>query len=149
MSANNGVIRIGRKGIKQFAFGEEGTPGSEPFNVEIVTAFEAWLAIDNNFRPVQEDSDGNRPVPMEELPKHTNALVLFVESLRPEAPKKLPGYEPVNSAEARDFLARLREAYDELVVFFRPKSRQEQDSQDTSGGTSLQFSEESEEKVAS
>ena len=42
MSANNGIIRIGRKGIAKFAFGSDG----EPFEVDVVVAFQRWIEIE-------------------------------------------------------------------------------------------------------
>ncbi len=140
MSASNGVVRISRKGKKKFAFGEEGSPGSEPFEVDVVNTFHDWLAIDEEFRSqYEEDANGARPIPQSEMHKFHQAVVDFVENLRGKSTER----EPVTTAEASDFLARLRECYDELVVFMRPKLREKQDSPVTSEATSeLQFSEE-------
>lgn len=118
MSANNGVIRIGRKGLKKFAFGDEG----EPFEVDVVVAFQEWIGIDDQFRPEEEDSEGNRPIPVSAMPEYHKAAVEFIRSL---------SNTEVTVAEALDFIARLREQYDELVVFFHPRSRQERDSPDS------------------
>lgn len=145
MSASNGVIRIGRKGIKQFAFGEDGQPGSEPFKVDVVTAFDKWIEIDNNFRPEEADEDGNRLIPRSELPAYHQATIDFVESLRGNnRTSSMPeGYEEVNISEALHFIARLREEYNELADFFRPRSRQKPEQQDTSE-VELRFSPEGE-----
>lgn len=134
MSANNGVIRIGRKGIKAFAFGEDGPS----FKVDVVVAFQAWLSVDDSFRPEETPEGGDRLVSKQDMPAYHQAAVSFVKEL---------GGGDVTVAEALDFLARLREQYDELAVFFRPKLRDEQDSQDTSEGRSeLRFSVEGQEK---
>jgi hypothetical protein len=120
---HNGVIRIGRKGLKKFAFGEDGAP----FEVDVVVAFQSWIAIDDEFRPVEEDNDGGRPIPVSNISAYHLAAVRFVQNLRGTN-------EPlVTTAEALDFIARLREQYDELARFFRPRLREERDSPDSSG----------------
>lgn len=133
MSANNGIIRIGRKGIKKFAFGDEG----EPFDVDVVVAFQQWVGIDEDFRPIEPDAEGNRSIPTSQMPEYHQAAVAFVEGL---AGSKL-GNTKLTVAESLDFIARLREQYDELADFFRPRLREEHDSPDTSEA-GLRFSEE-------
>ncbi len=140
MSANNGVIRIGRKGIKKFAFGDEGAPGSEPFEVDVVITFHEWLVVDDGFRPIEQDAEGNRPIPRVEIPAYDCAAIEFVESRR-GGNKHHPEYVRVSAGEARDFMARLREEYDRLANFFQAKSSDEPESPDTSE-VALQFSEE-------
>ena len=126
MSANNGVIRIGRKGFKKFAFGEEG----EPFEVDVVVAFQKWIAVDETIRQQEGDREGS--ILTEDMPTYHAAAVEFV--------KEVSNGQEVTTAEALDFLARLREQYDELIVFFRPRSQEELDSPDTSEAPSLRFS---------
>ena len=125
MSANNGVIRIGRKGIKKFAFGEEGAA----FDVEIVVAFQRWIAMDKQFR--QDDGDGT--ILTEDMPAYHQAAVAYAQ--------EISGYGQdeatlITTAEALDFIARLREQYDELVDFFQPRLRPEPGSPDTSEAAS-------------
>jgi hypothetical protein len=133
VSASNGVIRIGRKGVKEFAFGEEG----KPFKVDVVATFQDYVALDDSFRPEEEDADGNRSIPMERIPEYQQAVFDFCAQIAGEAGG------PTSRAEALDFVARLREQYDELAVFFRPKSREGPDSRGTSEAQSeLRFSEE-------
>lgn len=121
--SDNGVIRIGKKGIKKFAFGD-----GEPFSVDVVTVFHQWLAIDDGFRQEQED----RRIPLAEMGGYNAAAQSFVQ--------ELCGCE-ITTAEALDFIARLREQYDELADFFQPKSPEKQDSP-ASSEVELQFSEE-------
>lgn len=128
MSSNNGVIRIGKKGIKKFAFGDDGPV----FEVDVVVTFQEWIIKDEEFRPTEDDENGNRPIPTAEMPMYHAAAQQFVAEL---------GGGEVTVAEALDFLARLREQYDELAVFFRPKSKEKQDSPATSEAELL-FSEE-------
>ena len=132
MSKSNGVIRIGRKGIKKFAFGEDGTP----FEVDIVEAWQGWITVDDGFRPVDEDEQGNRLIPVSEMAAYHAAAVAYVEML---AGTDTSQPNTISKAEALDFIARLREEYDELADFFRPKSRQKPDSPATSGAE-LRFS---------
>lgn len=150
MSANNGVIRVGRKGTRKFAFGEEGSPGGEPFEVDVVVTIQHWFNIHDEFvNAGEENEEGKKVISNSEVPSYHQAAVNFVEELRCTEPKNnlarenctTSGYKVVTVAEALDFNARLRECYDELVVFFRPKSREEQDSPDSSG-VELRFSEE-------
>ena len=131
MSSSNGVIRIGRKGIKKFAFGEDG----EPFDVDVVVAFQEWVTIDDQFR--QRDDvemiEERQSVRLEDMPAYHNAAVEFV--------KRLSGCQVITSAEALDFIARLREQYDELADFFVPRSRRGRASPVISETASLEFSE--------
>lgn len=139
MSASNGVVRIGRKGLKKFAFGDDGTP----FEVDVVVAFQAWIGVDDEFRPVDEDANGHRPIPTAEMPAYHQAAVEFVRGLAaiPSQTGKDSILPDITVAEALDFIARLREAYDELAGFFRPKSREKPDSPATSEvGSELRFS---------
>lgn len=126
MSASNGVIRIGKKGMKKFAFGDEGAP----FEVDVVVAFQAWIGIDEGFR----GQSSNESIRTEDMPAYHQSAVNFVRELG-----GMDNTSAITTAEALDFIARLREQYDELVVFFRPKLREERASPDTSG-VELQFS---------
>lgn len=123
MSSSNGIIRIGRKGLKKFAFGDESDPASTPFEVDVVVAFQQWIVIDDSFRPTEEDKDGRLSIPTAEMPAYHQAAVSFIKDL---------SNTDVTTAEALDFIARLREQYDELATFFRPKSREEPASPVTS-----------------
>jgi hypothetical protein len=121
MSQNNGVIRIGRKGLKKFAFGEDGIP----FEVDVVVSFQQWIDITDELRPEMPDEEGNRPI--QDMPTYHARAVQFVEGLGGQ-----DYVGKVTVAEALDFVARLREQYDELATFFRPKSREERDLPATS-----------------
>lgn len=125
MSAGNGIIRIGRKGRKKFAIGEEG----EPFEIDIVVAFQEWVSIDNSFRENSED----RTIPVADMAAYHQAAVDFVTRLSNGTATE------ISTTEALDFVARLREQYDEVSAFFQPKSRVEPESLDSSGAE-LRFS---------
>lgn len=127
-SNGDGVIRIGRKGLKKFAFGEDG----EPFEVDVVSVMRDWFAIDESFR--QEDGEGVKKedvgtIKTENMPAYHYAAVQFVTQLAMTQSGTTP---IITVAEALDFIARLREQYDELVVFFRPKKPEERESPGTS-----------------
>ena len=131
MSANNGVVRIGHKGLKKFAFGETGPV----FEVDVVVAFQHWISVDDGFRPEETADGGDRSIATADMPAYHQAAVHFAK----ECVGNIDAV--VTTAEALDFIARLREQYDELVVFFRPKSREERDSPATSAARSeLRFS---------
>lgn len=139
MGTNNGVIRIGRKGIRKFAFGE-----GEPFEVDVVVAFQGWICVDETFREHSDD----RSIPSSEMSAYHQAAVSYVTGLatspgamelcamNPENNVQLPN---ITVAEALDFIARLRECYDEVADFFLPKSRRESESPDLSAAE-LRFS---------
>lgn len=134
MNSNNGVIRIGRKGLKKFAFGD-----AEPFEVDVIVAFQEWIIVDDSFRDqFSKSEDGSRKIPAAEVPAWHQAAVSMVEKLSNWDSEK---YGALTVSEAMDFIARLREQYDELAVFFRPKSLEEPDSPDTSVAE-VRFSEE-------
>lgn len=137
VSSNNGVIRIGRKGIKKFAFGEDG----KPFDVDVVVAFQGWLCIDDEFR--ERDGCVDRTIKTSDMPEYHHAAVEYVQGLASEQDSDKHGYSHplLTVAEALEFIALLREEYDTLLTFFRPKSRDVPDSPDTSEG-GLRFSEE-------
>lgn len=134
MSKSNGVIRIGRKGLKKFAFGEEGEPYSGVFEVDVVEQFQQWRVIDDEFRQANED----RSIPIERMSEYHTAAVRFVKQLSGNNAPEGDQYD-ITVTEALDFLARLRECYDELADFFVPKSREERASPVTSGAE-LRFS---------
>ena len=131
MSENNGVIRVGRKGLKKFAFGEDGPP----FEVDVVVAFQEWIGIDASFR--QEDGSG--PILSADMAAYHLAAVEYTKKL--SSSHSLMTVVDITTAEALDFIARLREQYDELVVFFQPRSRERPALPGTSEGASeLRFS---------
>ena len=132
MSSENGVIRVGRKGVKKFAFGDDGMP----FEVDVVAAFQEWLSIDESIRSQSEDGT----IRTEDMPEYHQSAVNFVERLANPGPD-YPSPTQLTIAEALDFIARLREQYDEVAVFFRPKSREERESPAISAAE-LRFSEE-------
>ena len=137
MSANNGVIRIGRKGIKKFAFGEDGVP----FEVDVVVAFQQWISTDESLR--QQDGPKEGTILSEDMQSYHQAAVDFVTGLAGQVDtQQLPPLN-ITVAEALDFIARLREQYDELVDFFRPKKLEREESPGTSG-VELRFSQEEE-----
>jgi hypothetical protein len=137
MSAGNGVIRIGRKGLKKFAFGEDGAP----FEVDVVAAFQQWIGIDEQHR--QTDGERKGSILSEDYAAYHQAAVDFATGLTVKQGATVADIPDITIAEALDFIARLREQYDELVDFFRPK-RPERDESPGTSGVELQFSEEPE-----
>lgn len=121
MSQDNGVIRVGRKGLKKFAFGD-----GKPFEIDVIVVIQEWFIIDESFRDKHDD----RNIPVAELPGYHSAAVDYVQQMCGES---------ITTAEALDFLARLREEYEKLANFFVPNLSQEQDERATSG-EELRFS---------
>ncbi len=121
-TSSNGVIRVGRKGRKKFAFGEDG----KPFDVDVVVAFQEWICIDDRFRENSED----RSIAVADMHQYHQAAVDFVKALATDPTTDLS--PEITTAEALDFIARLREQYDEVAAFFHPKSREEPELPDTS-----------------
>lgn len=119
-----GVIHIGRKGTKKFAFGEDGPE----FSVDVVTVFQEWVNIDEGLR-----NDG--AVKAEDMPAYHAAAVEFATRLSSS------DAGTITTAEALDFIARLREQYDELSSFFVPRKREEPASH-ASSETGVLFTEE-------
>jgi hypothetical protein len=132
-NSSNGVIRVGRKGRVKFAFGEEG----EPFEIDVVAAFQEWLEIDESFREQEGDDAG--VIPTGKMTEYYQAALDFATKCAGEAGEA--GGKPTSQAEALDFIARLREQWDELADFFQPKKREKVASPGTSG-PELRFSEE-------
>ncbi len=139
MSSGNGVIRIGKKGLRKFAFGDEGAP----FTVDVVVAFQQWILIDDEFRTEEREGSNYRTIPLDKMLEFQKAAADFVRSLAASplgSPVGSGGKPPdITTAEALDFIARLREEYDELADFFVPRSREERASPDTSAAE-LRFS---------
>lgn len=129
MSDSNGVIRIGRKGKKKFAIGEDG----QPFEVDVVVAWQTWVNIDESFRERSDD----RSISPAEMAEYHKAAVSFVYSLMPDVPPV--GGSILTTAEALDFIARLMEQYNEVADFFAPRSKEKRGSPDSTG-VELRFS---------
>ncbi len=138
MSANNGVIRIGRKGTKKFAFGEDGAP----FEVDVVQAFQQWIGIEEQYR--QQNGDKKGKILQEDMAAYHQGAVEFVKELSTDRSAGADNKQPdITIAEALDFIARLGEQYNELADFFLIKRREKDESLGTSG-VELRFSAEEE-----
>jgi hypothetical protein len=142
--STDGVIRVGRKGCKKFAFGEDG----KPFEVDVVVALYQWIEVDEGFRNNGEEMTDPKTgrvykvIPTEDMARYHASAVKFATELAGGEYNEVNGSSlGITTAEALDFIARLREQHDELVDFFLPRRRGEPESQDTSG-VELQFSEE-------
>lgn len=121
-NGSNGVIRIGRKGLKKFAFREDGAE----FEFDVVDVSHKWWGEDEKIREKYVD----RLIPTDGLEEYYDVAVAFVKELSEAVPDDL------TKAEAMEFLAHLREQYDELADFFQPKKREERASPATSAPAS-------------
>ncbi len=111
---NDGVIRIGRKGLRTFAFGDD-----KPFTVDVVVQMQQWIIIDDAFRPVTPNENGEHPIPKAEMPAFHEAGRQFVMGIAKTGEEPAPD---LTVTEAFEFLAELRNAYNEMLDFFVPKS---------------------------
>lgn len=121
MSEQNGVpiLRIGRKGMKTYAFGEDGAP----FTIDVTQVHNDWLAIDASFR------DDKGLIPAEKRDEMNMAARQFVEEL-----SKTPD---LNLTEVLEFLKELALEASRLADFFVLKSSKEPPSAES---TAVRFS---------
>ena len=129
--STNGVLRIGRKGKKTFAFGEEGESGCEPFEVDVVAVYNQWAGIVSDY-PVKEDGS----IGWKELEARNRATVEFVRELT-KTPSSPDGIEHLTLAEVLEFIKMIGEEKEKLASFFAPKSVAGPSSQES---TELRFS---------
>lgn len=118
MSENNGVIRVGKKGMAKFAIGEEG----KPFEVDVVATMQQWFIIHESYQQTEGEEKGK--IRTEDMPAFHSSAVDFVKQLAPE--------DNPTTAEALHFLALLREQWDGLIDFFQPRKREKDESPGTS-----------------
>lgn len=138
MSEGNGVLRISRKGKKKFAFGEEGASNEVIFEVDVVVVFQEWCDIYDSFC-VEGDGEDRK---INDVRAYHQTAVDFVKRVANS------NILEITTAEALDFLARLREVYDDLASFFQPRSLEERGlpgtseagSQSTFPKTEMRFS---------
>lgn len=121
MSETNGIIRIGTKGRKQFAFGDD-----EPFTVDVIDVSNRWAAIDSEFR--QLDSNGQLVVPPAQMLPLNDACWNFV--------REISGCGNISKAEAIEFMKHITDEANALQDFFSPKSVEKKPSSQESTATS-------------
>lgn len=100
---DNGVIRIGTKGRKKFAFGD-----GQPFLVDVVDLSNKWAAIDTAYR----EPDGT--VAPSKMLALNNDLWNFV--------REETGVMDISKAEAIEFMKHVTDEATALSDFFVPKS---------------------------
>lgn len=135
MSTANGapIIRIGKKGRKTFAFGEEDSPKGHPFTIDVVAIWQQWCDVHRSF----QNEEGT--IPRDKAMETNFALMQFVAALSgarlpqgipgaPEQPSPPSAEEELTLAEALDFMARIQEEVDALEDFFVPKLREKPSS---------------------
>ncbi len=102
------VIRIGRKGRRLFAFGEEG----KPFEVDVVALHSEWVNVDRTFR------DDKGDVPPERLLEMNRTALEFVVAVGQQVGVDLAD---ISLAEALEFIKEITEEVHRLRGFFVPK----------------------------
>ncbi len=144
MSSSNGppIIRIGSKGRRTFAFGEENAPKGKPFTIDVVAIWQQWCDVHRSF----QGEDGK--IPRDKAMETNIALMKFCADL---SGARLPGNlgpltegapageEELTLAEALHFMTAVQEEVDALEDFFKVKSREKPSSPPSS--TRVSFSE--------
>ena len=114
----NGVVRIGKKGKKKFAFGDDGPV----FEVDVVVTWSYWQTKRAEFQEPFPDDPKMVWIPPTKTMAYQQAVVDFCHQLQANS-KPPSGFPAVTLAEALEFLAKIEEEYEELKVFFQPKSK--------------------------
>lgn len=124
MSADNGVIRMARKGKAKFAFGED-----PPFEIDVREFWDEWFSVDHNLRDEKGD------IPKESYMAYEQQKRAFVQTVVSGAyTNQIPGKDaPVlTRTEVDEFLARVREEVEKTRVFTEVRSPGPQQSQESS-----------------
>lgn|ERR1700683_783251 len=122
MSESNGAIRISKKGIAKFIFGDADDAPS--ISVDVIETNDEWYQIDQSFRV-----DGK--VPTEQTVAYDASKRSYVQKLLAEAyAAHHPGVPvpQIAMAEAGEFIARIHEETGKLRLFFEVKSPGQQES---------------------
>lgn len=113
----NGVIRISRKGVVKFAFGEEG----DEFPVDVRVVYDAWREVDWQLR------NDKGELPNDKWVEHGQNRIKFVQEIVNGAyqvlmmdgqPREVP---EVSGSEAVAFIDRVYEEVEKAHNFFSPK----------------------------
>lgn len=123
MISQNGVVRIGRKGIINFAFGDDGAP----FALDVIRAYDEWAQIDQSFR------DESGKIVKDQIVAWSGARASFVQQIVEQAGQAIN----LSGAEVNDFMARLEEEVMKLRAFFEPRTPEKPSSPES---TELRFS---------
>lgn len=129
--STNGILRIGRKGKRTFAFGAEGTPDEVVFEVDVVAVYNQWVVLRNQF------TDENGQVLDTNLDACNRATWQFVQDLT-KSPAKPEGVAELTLAEVLEFIALIGEEKEKLAGFFVPRSSEKPSLPES---TELRFSE--------
>lgn len=106
MSEGNGVIRLGRKGRKKFAIGEDGPE----FEIDVIQVNNQWIRLHNEFY----GHEPPRKMTSQESQEYENAVWRFV--------KEVANDQSLSLGEALEFVAVLNEEADKLKGFFVRRS---------------------------
>lgn len=118
-SNGNGLIRIGRKGLSKFQFGDN--DGDPVVVIDVVAVNDAWAEEDAKFR------DESGKLLAGKSSEHRSATIQFVQgvvaaaggSMAPDQQKPYRDlHDSLTYTEALMFLARMTEECDKLKGFF-------------------------------
>lgn len=109
----NGVIRIARKGIVKFAFGDDG----DEFPVDVRIVYDAWREVDWQLRNEKGE------LPNDKWVEHGQNRIRFVQAIVNDAYAVIGVAEipQVSGTEAVAFIDRVYEEVEKAHNFFSPK----------------------------
>jgi hypothetical protein len=95
----NGVVRISRRGIAKFQFGDD----DAPFEVDVIAVYDAWQTI--MWSHLELNDKGEGILPNSKIEEYGQVRLDFVQSVVNTAYQRLGGSPPdLSRAEAEAFL---------------------------------------------
>jgi hypothetical protein len=112
----DGIIKIGKKGIRKFEFGDE--KAAVIVELDVVATFDKWCEVDRSFR----DAEGK--IPKERLGEFNAAAFLWTKEIIQATGDPKASRGTVNAqlsvAEAICFVNALSKEVEKLKLFFDP-----------------------------
>ena len=124
--SQNGVVRITKRGVVKFAFGETG----KEFEVDVVQVYDEFVEMEWGF------CDENNKIPKEKHPEYRKARVDFTQAIVNDA----YGNETapiITRGESDEFISRILEEVAKLRPFSKESSEEKQSSPSS---TEIRFS---------
>jgi hypothetical protein len=133
-TSTNGVVRINKRGLAKFQFGED--EGEPVLTLDVIAIYDAWHSVIWELR----DKDG--VLPNDKQNDYGQNRLNFVQSIVNDAYKKADANAPVPTitrAEAEMFIAEITKKAEELRAFFYPP-KETPSSLPGSSATEIRFS---------
>lgn len=130
-TSTNGVVRINKRGLAKFQFGEDDADPPEPvLTLDVIAIYDAWYPVEWALR----DKEG--VLTPDKQDEYGQSRLDFVQSVVNDAYKAASADAPVpqiTRAEAEMFLAEIVKKTRELRDFFSPRSETPSSSPGSSG----------------